>query len=382
MARATLYFLAAALTGCSFEHGVASIPDASEMPVPDMPPSCMSFSSQVDTCMLTQVSDTLTIAGDYTYDTNHGAFTSGAPPLSVTHMQMNGQAGPMDVILVTDLRMMPNARLRAVGDLPLAILAWNTITIDENAIIDVSSGGAGARTTCPGGALDGKPDGGGAGGGGGGGFAAAGGSGGNGDKDGPPATPGGPGGAAATPPPLGPLGGCPGARGGDGDDTGGSGGAGGGAIYLVAAIRMDFGAGSGINAGGAGGRGGAKTGLNNGDAGGGGGGSGGIIMLEAPILRAAGTFAANGGAGGEGSGGGGEGDDGAPGALSTAAAVGGNGSSDSGTDGGAGGAQVSTAGGSVTAFDDGGGGGGGGGVGYVIIKSMDAVISVSSPNPS
>lgn len=377
--RYLLLFLAA----CSFEHGAAPADIDAPLGEPDGPPACKSFSSQFDTCMLTDPATTLTLTGQYTYDTTAGTLTVGSTPVAITRMQLDGKAGPVEVLIVTDFHMSANARLRAVGNVPLAILAFGMIAIDGDALIDVSAGGAGARVTCPGGAIMGMPDTGGAGGGGGGGFAAIGGTGGNGNKDGGGApTPGGPGGAAVTSTPLGPLGGCPGARGGDGDDSGGGPGAGGGAIYLVAARRIDLAPGSGVNAGGGGGSGGHKTGLNNGDAGGGGGGSGGMVMIESPLVRAGGAFAANGGGGGEASGGGGGGNGGAAGALSTAAATGGSGGSTSGTDGGNGGAQAATAGASVTAFDDGGGGGGGGGVGYIIIKSIDAVISIASPNPS
>jgi hypothetical protein len=375
-------FLLVTLSACSFEHSVAPDSVDATLPPPDASPGCDSFSSQVDTCLLAASTDSLTLTGEYTYDTTQGKLFAGTTAIAITRMQVMGKAGPIELVLTGDFHMTANARLRAVGDVPLAILAFNTIAIDGNAIIDVSAGGAGARTTCTGAAIDGMPDEGGGGGGGGGGFAAAGGNGGNGDQDGPPPTPGGPGGAAEASTPLGPLGGCPGARGGNGDDNGGSGGAGGGAIYLVAASKIELAPGAGINAGGAGGRGGARSGvISNGDAGGGGGGSGGMIMIESPIVRSAGAFAANGGGGGEASGGGGGGDPGDTGALALTAALGGSGSSSSGTDGGDGGAQALPVGTSVTTLDEGGGGGGGGGVGYILIKSADAVISVVSPDP-
>jgi hypothetical protein len=379
-ARFWQFFVAASLSGCSFEHGVA--PDRPDASVEiDSGMSCTSFSSQLDTCALSPATDNVTLTGQNTYDTTTGTLMAGTTPVPITRMQVMGKAGPIELLLVNDFHMTANSGLRAVGDLPLAILAFNMIAIDGSAILDLSAGGAGARSTCTGGAIDGMPDDGGGGGGGGGGFAAAGGNGGNGDQDGPPPTPGGPGGTAEAVTPQGPLGGCPGARGGNGDDNGGSGGAAGGAIYLVAAARIDLAPGAGINAGGGGGRGGAKTGINNGDAGGGGGGSGGMIMIESPIVRSAGALAANGGGGGEASGGGGSGNPGEPGALALGAAHGGNGSSTSGTDGGDGGAQASALGASVTVLDEGGGGGGGGGVGYIFIKSGDAVISLVSPTP-
>jgi hypothetical protein len=372
-----LYLLAA----CSFEHGTPSADIDAAVVLPDSAEGCTSFSSQVDTCMLAPSDQDITLTGANTYDTTMGKLMAGSNPVAITRMQVAGKAGLIELMIVRDFRLMANAKLRATGDVPLAILAFGKIAIDGSAQVDISQGGAGARATCDSGALAGMPSTGGGAGGGGGGFAAVGGTGGNGDKDGMMTT-GGAGGASATSIPLGPLGGCPGARGGDGDDSGGAGGAAGGAIYLVAKQRIDLAPGSGITAGGAGGKGGAAGFLSNGDAGGGGGGSGGMIMLEAPIVRGDGVLAANGGGGGEASGGGGGGNGGANGALGVGAANGGSGGSSTGTDGGAGGAKAAPAGVAVTAFDNGGGGGGGGSVGYIIIKSSDAVISLVSPNPS
>jgi hypothetical protein len=375
---ALLFLLAA----CSFEHGTQATDIDATVAGPDSPAGCASFSSQVDTCMLAPSDQDVTLNGANTYDTTMGTLKSGANPVSITRMQLTGKAGPLEVMIVRDFRLMANAKLRATGTYPLAILAFGKIAIDGSAQIDVSVGGAGARTSCNGGAIMGMPNTGGAGGGGGGGFAAAGGNGGNGDKDGVMPTPGGVGGTAAPSTPLGPLGGCPGAPGGNGDDNGGAAGVGGGAIYLVAAQRIDLAPGSGITAGGGGGKGGDAGFLSDGDAGGGGGGSGGMIMIESPIVRGDGVLAANGGGGGEASGNGGSGNPGTNGALGIGTASGGAGNSSSGTDGGGGGAKVTPGGDSVTTIDNGGGGGGGGSVGYIIIKSTDAVVALVSPNPS
>jgi len=370
--------------GCSFQSGQLP-PDAIGDPIPDAvdaPPTCTSFSSQVDTCGLTESMQDLTLTGMNTYDTAAGTLVAGSSPIAIERMQVAGKAGPIELVVVRDLHMTANARLRASGTMPLAILAFGTITLDAGAVIDVSAGGAGARTTCPGGAIAGTPADGGAGGGGGGGFAAAGGDGGNGNSDGRMPSPGGPGGAAATSAPLGPLGGCPGAGGGNGDDSGGAGGAAGGALYLVAANGIELGTGSVITAGGAGGKGGTASTFSNGDAGGGGGGSGGMIMIESPMVRSGGALTANGGGGGEASGDGSDGKDGDTGTTTTAAANGGSGGSPTGTNGGSGGAQLSPQGASVTAVDKGGGGGGGGSVGYILILSDDAMIVLASPNPN
>ena len=371
-----------AASACTFAPGAASATDPDAQPsIDSSTPGCHSFASQLDTCLLTPSSESLTLLGDHTYNTSLGTLSNGTSNVAITRMQLTGKAGPLEVLIVDNFRMTANARLRATGSVPLAILAFGTITIDGNARIDVSDGGAGARTTCAGGAIAGMPNAGGAGGGGGGGFAAIGGAGGNGDGDGS-LTPGGPGGGATSAQPLGPLGGCPGAAGGNGDDDGGRGGNAGGAIYLVSAMRIELAPGSGLNAGGGGGVGGDAAFASNGDAGGGGGGSGGMIMIEAPIVRVAGTLAANGGGGGEASGGGGDGDNGDPGSLATSQAAGGSNGSSTGTNGADGGAYAAPIGGSVIDIDNGGGGGGGGSVGYIVIRSADAMVSTASPDPS
>lgn len=363
---------------CSFEHGTL-LTSSDAAPTPDGPPGCVSFSSQVDTCTVTAGAN-LDLSGMNTYDTTTGTLLAGSSQQSITRMAAQGKAGPIEVLLVHDLHLATNARLRATGNVPLAIIASGTITLDAGAIIDASSGGAGARTTCTGGAVVGTNDSGGAGGGGGGGFGDAGGTGGTGNSDGSPA-PGGTGGTGE-PTPAGPLGGCPGARGGDGNDSGGGGGAGGGAIYAASPMRIDVGLGAGIQVGGGGGRGGDVSFLSDGDAGGGGGGSGGMIMLEAPLVSIAGTLAANGGGGGEASGGGNSGSDGSAGLFGTERAPGGSGNSSSGTEGGSGGALATHVGETVTSTDTGGGGGGGGGVGYIVIRSPSVMITTASPDPS
>jgi hypothetical protein len=348
------------LAACSFDHGEVPGPstDADTDGI-----ACTSFSTQVDTCALTGDQD-LTLTGTNTYDTTMGTLNAGTTPVAITRMRLVGNAGQLETLIVHDFHMAANAQLRAVGNAPLAIVAFGTITLDGSSLIDATAGGAGARPTCAGAAVAGSPSGDGGGGGGGGAFAAAGGNGGNGNADGS-AVPGGPGGNAE-PTPAGPLGGCSGAKGGNGDDAGGAGGAGGGAIYLVSASRIDLAAGSGINVGGGGG-------------GGGGGGCGGMILLEARVVRSMGMLAANGGGGGEASGDGDSGNPGNTGLLGPGAAPGGRDHSPTGTDGANGGAQASTPGASVLDSLAGGGGGGGGGVGYIVIVSPDKVVAMASP---
>jgi hypothetical protein len=340
---------------------------------------CTSFAALVNTCQLSFEAD-LIVNGAASYDTDAHVLMIGgtATPFALKTLMI----GPdqVDVISAHDVHLEPSAILRATGSHGLAIIASHDFLIDTDAQIDVSRGGAGARTSCPGGATRGQSNNNGAGGGGGGGFGGAGGSGGGGNHDGPPAQ-GGSQGMAEPSFPIGFHGGCPGANGGTGDLPGGAGGQGGGALYLVAANRMAFPSSAPLDAGGGGGRGGGHIG-NNGDAGGGGGGSGGLLYLEAPQILASGaTIAANGGGGGEGSDGNGGGVDGAPGNLSTDRASGGSGGATSGSDGGEGGSAVGSAGLSVTANADGGGGGGGGGVGFIRIHSSQPMFLAVSPTP-
>lgn len=366
------------LAACSFEHGEVPPPLLDGAPSVESPPTCKTFSSQLDTCAYEPPTVDAMISGAATYNTDTGVLTSGESSVDVTHMTVQGNAGPIDAVFFRDVRIMANTKLRVTGSLPLALIAYGTTTVEQAAVIDASDGGAGARATCPNSAIAGRPDDGGAGGGGGGGFGGAGGTGGTGNSDGT-AVAGGTGGEPIEQPP-GPLGGCPGAAGGKGDDGGGSPGKGGGAIYIAAQTKIEIAASSGINVGGGGGGGGQKNGtFSDGDAGGGGGGSGGLIMLESPIVRSLGTLAANGGGGGEASGNGSSGKGGEAGKLATTPAAGGGGNSSSGTDGGAGGAKGAPNGASVTTSQAGGGGGGGGGAGFVVVLSADPTVETTSP---
>jgi hypothetical protein len=375
--------LLALVAGCGFEHGALGTDagagsGSADARGPDGPPGCVSFASQLDTCTLTGEGD-LTLSGTNTYDTTTGRLLADTTPVAITRMQIQGDAGPIELLVVHDFHITANARLKAIGMQPLGILAYGTITLDTGAIIDASAGGAGARTSCSAGAIMGGANDGGAGGGGGGGFGGAGGTGGNGDADGTP-TAGGTGGVAVAKP-AGPLGGCPGAKGGDGADSGGNAGSAGGGLYLVARTRIDIAQSAAITVGGGGGQGGRVGSFSYGDAGGGGGGSGGMIWIESVIVRSDGTLAANGGGGGEASGNGDSGNGGTTGFASVSSAPGGSGNSSSGSDGGAGGALGMPNGVSVTGIQDGGGGGGGGGVGYIAIVSPSAVVTTASPTP-
>jgi hypothetical protein len=340
---------------------------------------CMSFATLVNTCQLSFGAD-LIVNGSASYDTDAHVLMIGGTATPVAVKTIMIATDQVDVISAHDVHLGTSALLRATGSHGLAIIANHDFLIDSDAQIDVSKGGAGARTSCPNGATTGQNNGNGAGGGGGGGFGDAGGNGGDGNHDGSPGL-GGLRGKAEPSFPIGFHGGCPGASGGAGDLPGGAGGQAGGALYVVAARSMVFTSSAPLSAGGAGGRGGSHIG-NNGDAGGGGGGSGGLLILEAPQILAAGaTIAANGGAGGEGSDATNGGIDGAPGSLSLDRALGGSGGSTNGSDGGDGGSAAGSAGLSVTANADGGGGGGGGGVGFIRIRMADPMFLAVSPAP-
>jgi hypothetical protein len=371
----------AVATGCGFHSlsGAAADGGAGGDGGSDGPGGCTSFATLVNTCQLSFDAD-LIVNGPASYDTDAHVLMIGgtATPFAIKTVMIGSDK--VDVISAQNVHLGLSGSLRATGSHGLAIIANHDFLIDTDAQIDVSKGGAGARTSCPNGATRGQNNGNGAGGGGGGGFGDAGGAGGDGNHDGPPAQGGMPG--RADPDfPVGFHGGCPGADGGFGDLAGGAGGKGGGALYLVAAGRMVFTSTGPIDAGGAGGQGGPHF-TNNGDAGGGGGGSGGLLILEAPDILASGaSIAANGGAGGGGSDRSAGGGDGAPGSLTTDPASGGSGGTTASSAGGDGGSGDGTAGLSVTANADGGGGGGGGGVGFIRIRSAHPMFLAVSPTP-
>lgn len=369
--------------GCGFHSPAAATADgdAGNDSGTDGNGGC-SFATLVDTCQLSFEAD-LIVNGPARYDTDTHVLMIGstATPFAVKTVHLGSDQ--IDVISAHDVHLGMSATFRATGSHGLAIIASNNFLIDGDAEIDVSKGGAGARTSCPGGAAKGQNNSNGAGGGGGGGFGDAGGNGGDGNHDGPPGQ-GGSQGMAEPSFPIGFHGGCPGADGGGGGGgaPGGDGGQGGGALYLVAARSMVFTSSGPLDAGGDGGRGGGHSG-NNGDAGGGGGGSGGLLILEAPQIQASGaTIAANGGSGGQGSDRNNSGGDGAAGGLSTDRAPGGSGGSVTGSAGGDGGSGAGSAGRSVTANADGGGGGGGGAAGFIRIYAPHPVFLAVSPSPS
>lgn len=360
-------------------------PPADDQPPPPPPPGpCTTFATQFDTCRIA-FGGNLDLAGQLFYSTTTHVLTDDrGRPRDVASITLVGQTGEIDAIFARDVRLTAHSRLRAVGMRPFAIVASGSITLEDGAVLDVSGGGAGAQAMCDGGPAIGEDDGGGAAGGGGGGFGADGGTGGNGNSDSLiRESVGGAKGHALAAMPAGPRGGCPGAPGGRGNDPGGLAGPGGGAVYLVAADRIDLAAAAVITAGGGGGGGGGQSRSNNGDAGGGGGGSGGMILLEAPHISGPGAaIAANGGGGGEGSGSRQSGNPGSIGSTTASRTNGGADRSTDGANGGTGGAQADRTGETVTLVQRGGGGGGGGGAGFVHIVSPDAQLGMVSPQPN
>jgi hypothetical protein len=372
------------LAACRFTAPEGALPDADTTPPPP-PDACVTFSSQFDTCVLTGHIK-LDLSGALEFNTDSGVLTSNGNPVMVATRAVQTHGAEVQALLATSLNLQPGAKLHAVGSRAFAIVATGSITLQPNAVIDVSAGGAGARMTCDNGPDRGENDGGGAAGGGGGGYGAKGGDGGDGNSDGLGGdSDGGGGGEAAAEAPAGPLGGCPGAGGGDqsSGNPGGAPGLGGGAVYLVSNATLGLVATAGIQAGGGGGAGGTRN-ASFGDAGGGGGGAGGMIFLEARVLRTeGGILAANGGGGGQGSGNSAAGMPGATGLLSVDAAPGGQGGGSSGTNGAAGGNLAKPEGSKPTTVSPGGGGGGGGGVGIIRVMSPDQRLgTLVSPTPS
>lgn len=376
--------VALALTGCSFQpgqlQGGGSADDAggsgsdagsgsgNDAGTDSSGAMCTSFTPQANPAHLSPCAAppgaAYTLSNAAVYDTTTGTMVSvsPAPPSTV----ING----MRVISVDSFTM--NATMRVGGTMPLVILSWSTITINDT--LDLSSErtgalqviGAGSRETNATVGTDVQD----CGGGGGGGFGTVGGDGGTGANGGNAAGMGGA--AAATPTVV--VGGRAGAFGGDGGVTRGAGGAGGGAVLLVARQSIIVNSAGRIHAGGAGGQGG------NGDGGGGGGGSGGYIGLDAPTvtLNSAAILAANGGGGGTGCDGG-NGPEGQNGQLGTSTAAGGAASScTTARAGGAGGAGTTAAG--VGADSSQSGGGGGGGVGFILVWAQTLTnMAVVSP---
>lgn len=345
------------------------------------PSGCTSFATLLpfDTCKLPFDSD-LILDGTFQYNTDTHTLT-GSPSVPVVHTAVvtdqQVRIG-VDAIIARNVTLLPDAHLRAIGKLPFAIIAAGNISLAAGAQIDVSDGGAG-KSYCNVGfsATEGYSNSCRGAGGGGAGFAANGGGGGDGCTPRNPIVGGGRG-RAFSGLPVSPAAGCSGAAGGSAGGAGdaGSGGAGGGALYLVAANRIELAGGAIINAGGGSGRGGRHSG------GGGGGGAGGALLLEAPHIGSppdapsSGAIVANGGGGGGGADATTNGSDGSPASTTTTPTNGGTGA---GVNGGRGGSREHPDGEDVTEPSVAGGAGGGGSVGIIWINTADLKVETISP---
>jgi hypothetical protein len=294
------------------------------------------------------------------------------------------QASGLSLCVLAATTIAIDAPVTATGMRPLALVAADTLAVNQ--VVDVSShpGVHGAGANAAGCVAPNQPEGdtGGGGGGAGGSFGGIGGDGGvgdgnnNGGSDGTAA----PGIATATAVPVDVRGGCAGGISGSSDPNapaGLPGGDSGGAVYLIAGGMIHV-----TNVIVASGAGGPAT-LN--EYGGPGGGSGGLIGLDAPAVAVTGTLAANGGGGSEGGtnsvngGGGNAGGDGT--ASTTIPAAGGTGGTTDAGDGGAGSVGATLAGSPGAQFF-GGGGGGGGGAGYIYIRGVVSGGGAFSPAPA
>ena len=157
--------------GCGFHSAAGAVADggAGSDRGNDGSGGCTSFASLVNTCPLSFEGD-LIVDGPASYDTDaHVLVIDGTTTPFALKTVMIG-LDPVDVISAHDVHFGISAHLRATGSHGLVIVASNDFLIDDDAQIDVSGGGAGARTSCPKGATRGHDNGNGAGGGGGGGF--------------------------------------------------------------------------------------------------------------------------------------------------------------------------------------------------------------------
>jgi hypothetical protein len=301
------------------------------------------------------------------------------------------QTGGPSVCVIIAQNITLGGTLAARGGRPLVLVATDTLTVLDSALISVDSRHGAARLGA--GSNDGRcalPPAGaapttstqGGGGGAGGSFGTVGGGGGNGL--------GGP--VGGTPAPavaalVTVRGGCRGGGGGIYPNASTGSGASGGAVYLIAGREIAI-AGT-IDASGEAGDGGSPAAIGAGT-GGGGGGSGGLIGVDAPriVLTSTARLVANGGGGGGGSDGGVNGMSGADGGeanlsgLAPFIAVGGPGGAASG-DGGRGGDRDTSAmkgGAAATNVAASAGGGGGGGAGIIkffttTVEDQGAVIT-------
>ena len=126
MRRLALVMACLPTAGCSFA------PSADAIPGVDSADSCMTFSSQTDTCGLPLVGD-ITISGARCWNTDSHELldaTCGGVPESLAHRVVTGATGELDVLLGASITIATGARLRVVGSRPFGMIALASITID------------------------------------------------------------------------------------------------------------------------------------------------------------------------------------------------------------------------------------------------------------
>src|SRR5688572_16992875 len=155
-----------ALTACGFEVRATGSDGGASGDGSVRLDACVTISPFVDTCMFPIGSD-LVLAGAHRFDTDSGRLSSAGMDVAVDTALVMIEQVEVRALFVDDLRLANGATLRAIGSKPVAIFAQGRISLEASAVIDVSEGGAGARTQCPSGPTRGEANGGGAGGGGG-----------------------------------------------------------------------------------------------------------------------------------------------------------------------------------------------------------------------
>ncbi len=408
-----LYGLAILVGGCGFTVGGGSNvpidgreidadhidPDAVIPDAPDAPAICAGWHpAHFMPCMIGTPKPPLTITASgspWTYTTTvmGGVLTDKVATVLSSNVVVQQSDNSMVAVLnVEGLVVEAGATLYVVGDKPLIIASWGSITItgtiDAGSTTHETSAtthidgplrtGAGANRVANCSGLTGSQGATAAstGGSGGGGGAAYHGDGGNGTTGDTVMVAGGPGGTRIAQAPMVIRGGCAGGSSGTAGTsavispatsaTFSAGGGGGGAIELAAMTSLTVSTAGIVNAGGAGG-GGAPQGS---AVGGGGGGSGGYVRLEAPTITLSGVISANGGGGGGSAPYAFQGNQGSN-ATTASQAAGGPiyGGGNCGLAGAAGSIGGAFDGPDATGADSCGGGGGGGGAGFIFVAT-------------
>ena len=143
--------------GCGFQSpaGAAADGGAGSDTGHDGSGGCTSFATLVNTCQLS-FDNNLIVNGAASYDTDSHMLLIGGTSTSFVPKTVMIGLDQVDVISAHDVHLGISARLRATGSHGLVIIANHDFLIDQDAQIDVSNGGAGARAACPNGATRGQ----------------------------------------------------------------------------------------------------------------------------------------------------------------------------------------------------------------------------------